>query len=218
MYRTAIVHRAALVAIGAAAVALVSACGSSSLAGSGSVSAPVSPVAHGQTHAAKTHHHPSPPTHVVTSTVPGPTHTVTRTVAPPAPPSSTVPPVPPANFDTFVGTWYAHGAVVRVSPSGKFAWSFRTYTFCSARVRTGCDQVNHTTIIDGGQVRGSISQVINSTTAIVRVDSSSVPKLAPVQPFRIGFDRKNDAIALFTADWADAPLCGAHAPDSYCGA
>lgn len=118
----------------------------------------------------------------------------------------------------FIGRWYGHGRLLTVAPDGAVHLDFRTYVWCTATVTTGCDRMSGNVIHDGGLVDGRISQVINPTTVVVTVTSTSVPATVPEQQFRLGLDLHHDAVAPISGRLRGVPFCGAGAPSGYCGA
>ncbi|MFN2560023.1 MAG: hypothetical protein ABR571_01840 [Jatrophihabitans sp.] len=118
----------------------------------------------------------------------------------------------------FVGTWTGHGRQLVVSPTGRVTISFRTYVDCTATVTTGCDQITGSGIHDGGHVTGHITAVLNPTTVIVTVTSSTVTSAVPLAPIRLGHDLTHHAVAAFAGAFAGVPFCGPGAPSGYCGA
>ncbi len=117
----------------------------------------------------------------------------------------------------FGGIWTGHGRELAIAPDGSLRIEFRTYVTCTATVTTGCDQIIGNEIHDGGMVTGRITQVINSTTVIVTITSSSAPSSLPLGAYRLGHDLGHHALALFSGSWPNAPFCGAGAPEGYCG-
>lgn len=117
-----------------------------------------------------------------------------------------------------VGAWSGHGRGLTIHPDGSVHLTFRTYTWCSATLITGCDGTPTGTLHDGGQVTGQITVVHNATTVTVMISSTSVPADVPLGPTRLGEDTRHDAIALFAGRLSGTPFCGNNAPRDYCGA
>lgn len=118
----------------------------------------------------------------------------------------------------FVGSWYGHGRALVVTADGTVTMTFRTYVNCTATVTTGCDQITGSVIHDGGHVTGRITDVLNPTTVIVTVTSTSDPAALPLGPVRFGHDLSHHAIAAFAGQLSGTPFCGPGAPSGYCGA
>ena len=227
-------HRALAVIAAVAAGLVLSAC-SSTVSGSPAASnaagrlplgahsaSPVTPAAERGVTDAPSASVPSTPAPSASVPTPRtPTQVPAATTSDPAPaPATASAPVPQGqpSIATFVGTWYGHGRSLVVRQDGTVVFDFRTYRDCSATVTTACDRTSGDEIIDGGHVVGWITYVKNDTTVTVTVRSSSDPQDFPVAPFRLGFDRRHDAVAPFTGQFDGVPFCGDRAPAGYCGA
>lgn len=54
-----------------------------------------------------------------------------------------------AGYSALAGSWYVHGYTLTVSGSSAYA-IYRTYTWCSAHRKYGCDKIVGNNIYDGG--------------------------------------------------------------------
>jgi hypothetical protein len=105
-----------------------------------------------------------------------------------------------------------------INSGGGVSMEFRTYVNCTATLKTGCDRISGHTIFSGGHVAARITRVINATTVVVTVSSTSAPSLVSMGTFRLGHDLGRDALAPLAGGFRGIPFCGPGAPSGYCGA
>jgi hypothetical protein len=114
----------------------------------------------------------------------------------------------------FVGTRFAHGESLAVSPDGRFAISYRTYNFCGPEQQPGaCDYVppGSNIIEAGGSVGGQITSVSGDTaTTVIQYDPE---KAFAGHSTTMTYEPSNDAVTVgpFT-------FCGTASPANFCGA
>ncbi len=196
----------AIAALGAAGV--LAGCASSAVGGHGSAAGSPPARATSVTSAS------APPS----STAAAPSSSPARPATTAAPPSASAPAsssAPPAGL---IGQWDGHGRHLVIRADGTVVVNFRTYVDCTSTVTTGCDRVIGNEIHDGGHVLGHITKVVNATTVIVTVASTTDPAAIPAGPVRLGHDLTHHAVALFAGDFNGVPFCSAESPSGYCGA
>jgi len=130
---------------------------------------------------------PGPPLPPITSTtippvtLPVPSPTNPPTTPPTAPPPSTTvaatAPTPTIRVGLaelgLVGTWDHHGFTATINADGSGLASWRIYRWCSQEPAPPCDQMNGSTIIDGGHATFTVRAVPQSSVAVATITSST---------------------------------------------
>ncbi|SRR5258708_3529045 len=116
----------------------------------------------------------------------------------------------------FAGSWFAHGTVFYIDPSGSGIGRWRVYEWCSDRPPP-CDLVTDHQIISG-EFASFVLKAAGATTASGSVITTTVPAEVPIGPLTARFDPKEDLLWLSAPLFKDYPLCGPRAAVGRCGA